>query len=47
MRFHAIAPTSPPKMICGVISVGLDDPLATVAATSSEMNAPTKFSIAA
>src|SRR5882757_1944393 len=46
-RFHAIAPTSPAKMIVVVTSVADTIPLATVAATFSEMNAPTKLRIAA
>ena len=46
-RFHAIAPTRPANTIAGVISSASTMPLAIVAATSSEMNAPAKFSIAA
>src|SRR3712207_2196691 len=46
-RFHAIAPTSPAKTIDGVMSSASTMPDATVAATSSEMKAPTKFRIAA
>jgi hypothetical protein len=47
IRFHAIAPTSPPKTICGVIRSASTMPLAIVAATSSEMKAPAKLRIAA
>src|ERR1700759_4826190 len=42
-RFQAIAPISPPKTTVGVTAIGSTMPLATVAATSSEMNAPTKL----
>ena len=49
IRFQAIAPTRPAKMASRVIELGCDSTtsLATVAATSSEMNAPTKLRIAA
>src|SRR5215208_3651862 len=47
MRFQAIAPTRPANTIVDVIASALTMPLATVAATSSEMNAPAKFSMAA
>ncbi len=47
VRFHAIAPTRPPKTTSSVMSSGLTTSLATVAATLSEMNAPTKLSTAA
>ena len=46
-RFQAIAPISPPKTTVGVIAPASTMPPATVAATLSEMNAPTKFRIAA
>src|SRR5918992_5048710 len=46
-RFQAIAPTRPAKTIAGVTSSASTIPLAIVAATSSEMNAPTKLSTAA
>src|SRR5918999_5406981 len=46
-RFQAIAPTSPANTIAGVISSASTIPEATVAATSSDRNAPTKFSTAA
>ena len=46
-RFQAIAPIRPANTIAGVISSASTMPLATVAATSSEMNAPTKLSAAA
>jgi hypothetical protein len=46
-RFQAIAPISPPKTIVGVTASASTMPLATVAATSSEMNAPTKLRTAA
>ena len=42
-----IAPTRPPKTTVGVITSPFTMPLATVAATLSEMNAPTKLSTAA
>src|SRR5215210_6546741 len=43
-RFHAIAPIRPANTIDGVISSASTIPLAIVAATSSEMKAPAKFS---
>ena len=46
-RFQTIAPTNPPNTTVGVIASALTIPSATVAATLSEMNAPTKFRIAA
>ncbi len=46
-RFHAIAPMRPPKTTVVVTTSASTMPEATVAATSSEMNAPTKFRIAA
>src|SRR4051812_23423106 len=46
-RFHAIAPISPAKTIVGVMKSASTIPFATVAATASEMNAPTKLRIAA
>src|SRR4029079_6651018 len=45
-RFHAIAPMSPAKTTVVVIAAGSTMPLATVAATFSEMNAPAKFRMA-
>src|SRR5215469_16481909 len=45
--FHVIAPTSPAKMIGTVTSAWSTIPLAIVAATVTEMKAPTKFRIAA
>ena len=47
MRFHVIAPTRPARTTLSVITSALTIPVATVAATSSEMNAPTKLRIAA
>ncbi len=47
IRFQAIAPTSPAKAIVSVILVASMIPVATVAATLSEMKAPAKFSSAA
>src|SRR5690349_13645842 len=44
-RFQAIAPHRPAKTIGSVMSSGLTMPLAMVAATEIEMNAPTKFSV--
>jgi hypothetical protein len=44
MRFHAIAPTRPAKAIVSVTSPACTIPVATVAATFSEMNAPAKLS---
>src|SRR4051812_30197924 len=46
-RFHAIAPIRPANTIVGVMKSASTIPLATVAATASEMNAPTKLRIAA
>src|SRR5262249_33466640 len=46
-RFHVIAPIKPAKITVSVTSAGLTMPFATVAATLIEMNAPTKFRIAA
>ena len=46
-RFQKIAPMSPAKITVVVTSSASTMPLATVAATFSEMNAPTKFRIAA
>jgi hypothetical protein len=46
-RFQQIAPTRPPKTTVGVMTSASTMPPATVAATSSEMNAPTKLRIAA
>src|SRR5829696_7111894 len=46
-RFHAIAPTRPANTIAGVTSSASTMPFAIVAATSSEMNAPTKLRTAA
>ena len=43
-RFHAMAPTRPLNTTSSVISAGSTTSLATVAATWSEMNAPTKLS---
>src|SRR3954447_15018292 len=42
-RFHAIAPISPANTTVVVIASVSTMPCATVAATASEMNAPTKF----
>src|SRR3954470_23948312 len=42
-RFHAIAPMSPAKTTVVVIASASTMPLATVAATLSEMNAPAKL----
>jgi hypothetical protein len=47
IRFQVIAPTSPAKITVVVIEPGSTTSLATVAATSSEMNAPAKLRIAA
>src|SRR3954451_12479856 len=44
IRFQAIAPIRPPKTTSSVTSPGSTTSLATVAATLSEMKAPTKFS---
>src|SRR6185369_13584727 len=46
VRFQAIAPIRPPKTTVGVTALASTMPLATVAATSSEMNAPAKLKIA-
>src|SRR5215831_7066326 len=46
-RFHVIAPSRPPNTTVGVIALASTIPPAIVAATLSEMNAPTKFRIAA
>ena len=46
-RFQAIAPTRPANTIVGVITSATTTSSATVAATSSEMKAPTKLRIAA
>ncbi len=46
-RFQKIAPTRPAKITVVVTIWASTMPLATVAATSIEMNAPTKFSSAA
>src|SRR5215210_5408605 len=47
VRFQAIAPTSPANTISSVIASGFTTSFATVAATSRDTNAPTKFSSAA
>src|SRR4051795_10962875 len=46
-RFQMIAPMRPAKTIVGVIASAFTMPFATVAATCSEMKAPTKLRIAA
>src|SRR5215210_1862594 len=46
-RFQKIAPIRPAKTTVRVMSAGLTMPLAIVAATSSDRNAPTKLRIAA
>src|SRR4051794_9787413 len=46
-RFQAIAPTNPEKTIGSVMTLGSTMPLAIVAATASDRNAPTKFKDAA
>src|ERR687892_818179 len=46
-RFQAIAPTRPANTIAGVTRSASTIPEATVAATSSDRNAPTKLSTAA
>ena len=46
-RFQAIAPMRPPKITAGVMTSASTIPPAIVAATLSEMKAPTKFRIAA
>src|SRR6185503_5909192 len=43
VRFNAIAPISPAKTVSSVIEVESTMPLAIVAATASDRNAPTKF----
>src|SRR3954469_6426722 len=45
-RFHAIAPIKPANTVSSVIEVESTMPLAIVAATASERNAPTKFRLA-
>ncbi len=47
IRFHVIAPTSPARTTLSVIASGLTMPLAIVAATLNETNAPMKFMTAA
>src|ERR671914_325906 len=47
IRFQEMAPTSPPNTMIGVTRSASTMPCATVAATSSEMNAPTKLRMAA
>ena len=46
-RFHVIPPSSPARMIVVVIACGSTMSSAIVAATFSEMKAPTKFNTAA
>jgi hypothetical protein len=46
-RFHVIAPTRPARMMSSVIASATTMPVATVAATLMEANAPAKFSTAA
>jgi hypothetical protein len=46
-RFQAIAPTRPANTMVNVMASPFTTSFATVAATSSEMNAPTKLSSAA
>src|SRR5918997_848013 len=46
-RFQVIAPTSPAKTIAGVTRVASTIPVAIVAATASERNAPAKLRTAA
>jgi hypothetical protein len=46
-RFQEMPPSSPARMIAGVIASGSTMSSAIVAATFSEMKAPTKFSSAA
>ncbi len=46
MRFQAMAPTSPASTTLSVIAEGSTTPLATVAATLIETNAPAKLSAA-
>src|SRR3954453_5796921 len=45
-RFQAIAPTRPANTVSSVTAPASTMPLAMVAATDSERNAPTKFSVA-
>ena len=47
IRFHVIAPTRPARTTSSVIADESTIPVATVAATSSETNAPAKFRTAA
>jgi hypothetical protein len=46
-RFQTIAPTRPAKMTLSETALGSTMPLAIVAATCKDRNAPTKFRIAA
>src|SRR3954471_13392299 len=46
VRFHAIAPTSPANTVSSVTDADSTIPVAIVAATASDRNAPTKFSAA-
>ena len=46
-RFQTIAPTRPAKTTVGVTTFAFTTPVATVAATASEMKAPTKLNRAA
>jgi hypothetical protein len=47
IRFHVIAPTSPTRTTSSVITAASTIPVATVAATSIDTNAPRKLRIAA
>ena len=47
MRFHVIAPTRPARMTLSVIASAFTIPVAIVAATAKETNAPAKLRIAA
>ncbi len=47
IRFHVMAPTSPARMTLSVITSGFTIPVAMVAATANETNAPAKLRIAA
>ena len=47
MRFHVIAPTRPARTMSSVMTPWSTIPLAIVAATSKDTNAPRKFRIAA
>ena len=47
IKFQAIAPTRPANTASRPIAAGFTTSVAIVAATSSEMNAPAKFRIAA